>query len=181
MPPSWRPFKHPRTKQDKNLTLLPQRLTFVGMQFEQQAIHAKMCLLQSVLEYAFHPLALLYVLLCPLHSRTHMFLCAHLLSLHLSLTLNPSQQPNSLHELASCMPTQRCNFNIFVKVCVFLLQFLFDMWSILILWPFSRYCLIRMKRRPERVQEWKAESISVCVLTRVQLSTFDTYSLMSVA
>lgn len=46
----------------------------------------------------------------------HMFICAHLLSLHLSLALNPSQQQNSLLEIAAFVPTlKRCVFIPFVK------------------------------------------------------------------
>lgn len=41
----------------------------------------------------------------------HMFICAHLLSLHLSLALNPSQQQNSLLEIAAFVPTLSVAFS----------------------------------------------------------------------
>lgn len=166
------PFKTPT--QNKNLTLFPQRLTFHRNAIWSRANQAKLCLLQSLFEYAFSSLFYMGCYAGTLHSRTHMFVYAHLLSLYPSLGFKSSKQQNSLLELGACMPTQCC------IICVKQPTIYSDMMSILILWTFEDTAWLLWRGRRDAKGK-KAESISVCVFTRVHLSIFNSYSLMSVA
>ncbi len=175
MPPSWTPFKTPT--QNRNLTLLPQRLTFYGNAFWTAGQSKPSCVCYEVCLNTPFPRSLICVAMQALFIQGPICLCVPTYSLSIS-----GSEFQSTTKLSARLSCQHANTVLqFQYICETAASF--TVWYVehIDTLTLLRCCLIRTKRQPEGEQGRKAESISVCVFTRVHLSKFNSYSLMYVA